>query len=118
MIKGAFYFTSKALFGLKIFEFLPLLSGFTATWLIIDQKDKVNFKIYDVTAWLTNNYSTHLPNISRSKDNQTMKPGQLIDYDMSNIFLEKPYTKCGEETRPFLKKLKLRLSLDQQSKVL
>ena len=39
---------------------------------------------------------------------------------MRNIFLEKSYTKCGGETspRPFSKKLKLMLSLDQYSKVL
>ena len=30
-----------------------------------------------------------LPNISRSKDNQTMKFGQLIDYNMKMILLEK-----------------------------
>ena len=30
-----------------------------------------------------------LPNISRSKRNQTMKFGQLVDYDIRNIFLEK-----------------------------
>ena len=29
-----------------------------------------------------------LPNISRSKDNQAMKFGQLIEYNMRNIFLE------------------------------
>ena len=34
-----------------------------------------------------------LPNISRSKDNQTMKFGQLIDYKMKMIFLEKSCTK-------------------------
>ena len=47
-----------------------------------------------------------LPNISRSKDNQTRKFGQLIEYKMRNIFLEKSYTKCGAETihRPFSKK--------------
>ena len=39
-----------------------------------------------------------LPNISRSKSNQTTKFGQLIGYNMRNIFLEKSYTKCGEET--------------------
>ena len=39
-----------------------------------------------------------LPNISRSKGNQTMKFGQLIEYNMRNIFLEKSYTKCGGET--------------------
>ena len=39
---------------------------------------------------------------------------------MRKIFLEKPYTKCGRETipRPFSKKLKLNISLDQYSKVL
>ena len=33
-------------------------------------------------------------NISRSKGNQTMKFGQLTEYDMINIFFEKLYTKC------------------------
>ena len=32
-----------------------------------------------------------LPNISRSKGNQTMKLGQLIEYKMRNIFLKKSY---------------------------
>ena len=36
-----------------------------------------------------------LPNISRSKDNQTIKFGQLIEYNMRNTFAEKSYTKCG-----------------------
>ena len=43
--------------------------------------------IYDVTTWLTNNCNTH--NISRSKGNQTMKFGQLMERDMRNIFLKK-----------------------------
>ena len=57
-----------------------------------------------------------LPNISRSKDNQTMKFGQLIKYNMRNIFLEKSYTKYSGETipRPFSKiSTKLSISLDQ-----
>ena len=41
-----------------------------------------------------------LPNILRNKDNQAMKFGQLREYNMKNIFLEKPYTKCGGETSP------------------
>ena len=55
-----------------------------------------------------------LPNISRSKDNQTMKFGQLIEFNMKNIFLEKSYTKCGGENspRPFSKKSKLSIFLD------
>ena len=49
-----------------------------------------------------------------------MKLGQLIEYNIRNIFLEKSYTKCGGQTSPrhFSGKLKLCLSLDQQSKVL
>ena len=44
-----------------------------------------------------------LSNILRSKGNQTMKFGQLIESNMRNIFLEKSYTKWGGETsiRPF-----------------
>ena len=40
------------------------------------------------------------PSISRSKDNETMKYGQSIEYNMRNIVLEQSYTKCGEETIP------------------
>ena len=60
-----------------------------------------------------------LPNISRSKDNQAMKFGQLIEYNR-NIFVEKSYTKCAGETipRPISKKSKLTISLDQLCKVL
>ena len=44
-----------------------------------------------------------------------MKFGQLIDYDMRIIFIEKGYRKWGGETnnRPFSEKLKLSISLDQ-----
>ena len=34
-----------------------------------------------------------LPNISQSRDNYTMKFGQLIEYNMRNIFLQKL---CGK----------------------
>ena len=55
-----------------------------------------------------------MSNISGSKGNHTMEFGELIEYIM------KSYTKWGGETipRPFSKKLKLIISLDQQSKVL
>ena len=43
--------------------------------------------------------ATHLfPNISRGKDNQTIKFGQLIKYNMGNTFLEESYTKSGGKT--------------------
>ena len=92
MMKNAFYFTSKALFFVKTFKFLPCLFGYVAKWL--DAKDQVNFKFYDVTAWLTNNCNTHIAQY------QTVKFGQLIECNMRNIFLEKSYTKCGWVTSP------------------
>ena len=55
-----------------------------------------------------------LPNISRSKGNQTMKFGQLIEYDMRNIFLEKSFSRYGGETIPRrFSKSKLNIFLDQ-----
>ena len=60
--------------------------------------------------------ATHiLLNISRSKGNQAMKFGQLIECNTTNIFVEKSYTKCAEETipRPLSKISKLNISLDQ-----
>ena len=60
-----------------------------------------------------------LPNISRSKDNQTTKFVELIEYNKINVFLEKSYTKFGGEAspRPFCKKSKLSICPDQQSKI-
>ena len=57
-----------------------------------------------------------LPSILKNKDNPAIKFGQLREYNIKNIFLGKPYTKCGGETspRPFSEKLTLSISLDQQ----
>ena len=41
-----------------------------------------------------------LPDISRNQGNQTMQFGQLIEYNMRNIFIEKSFTKYGGETIP------------------
>ena len=51
-----------------------------------------------------------LHNISRSKGNQAMKVGQLIEYNMRNVFVEKSYTKCAGESipRPLSKKMKIK----------
>ena len=56
-----------------------------------------------------------LPNICRSKGNQTIKLGQLIEYNMRHNLAESSYTKCDGETIPklFYKKWKLSISLDQ-----
>ena len=55
------------------------------------------------------------PNISKSKGIQTVKFGHLIEYNMRITFLVKSYIKCGGETsaRPFCKKSKVSISLDQ-----
>ena len=36
-----------------------------------------------------------LPNISRSKENQTIKFGHLIEYNMRKTFVENSYPKCA-----------------------
>ena len=71
----------------------------------------INFKIYDVQPDQQTIAIHILTNIPISKDNQTMKIGQLLEYNLRNLFLEKSYTKCGGETipRPFSKKIKIKL---------
>ena len=61
-----------------------------------------------------------LLNISRSKGNQKINFSQLIEHNMTNIFLGKSYIKCDEESipRPFSKNSKLSISLDLYPKVL
>ena len=71
-----------------------------------DKKANVNFKIYDVTNWITNNYNSH---IARGKDNQIMKFDQLKEYVAS--------FKKKKRFRSFFKTSKFRISLDQQSEV-
>ena len=55
-----------------------------------------------------------LYNISKSKDNQAMKSGQLLEYNMRKIFHEKSYTKCSGKSIPrsFSKKSKLNTFVD------
>ena len=78
-MEKTFYFTLKALFVLKIFKFLSWLFGHVKKSLIRG----INFKIYDVTNWKT---IYILTKISKSKGNQTMRFGQLVEYKMRNIF--------------------------------
>ena len=46
--------------------------------------------------------------MSRSKDNQTMKFGKLIEYEMRRASIEKLYTKCRG---PFYVKMKLSVAI-------
>ena len=51
----------------------------------------------------------------RSKGNQTMKFGQLIECNIRNILFGKSFTKCSGETsfQHFSEKLKMSISLNQ-----
>ena len=64
---------------------------------------------------MTSQLNNCKPNNSRSKDNQSIKFGQLMKYNIRKNALENLYAKCGEQTipRPFSKKSKLSISLDQ-----
>ena len=53
-----FYLILKAPFVLKIFRFLSWLFGHLEKAALLESK--VNFKICDVTIWLTNNFNTHI----------------------------------------------------------
>ena len=57
MEENAFYFILKALFILKINVCLDFLVKQKKR---VDQKYRVYFKIYDVTAWLTNNCNSYI----------------------------------------------------------
>ena len=58
MVNNAFYFILKAFFFLRMFKILSGLFGRVEKRL--DQKDTVNFKIYDFTTWLTNSYNIYI----------------------------------------------------------
>ena len=83
------------------------LDFFSCTEHGLIKKDRVNFKIQDVTG--EQNISIHmLLNTSQSKGNQIMKFGKLKEYNTRNAFLQKSFRKWGSETSPrplsFLKK--------------
>ena len=99
-MKNAFYLILKALFFLEIFTFLSWRCGNVEKRL--DKKVMVNLKIYGNTDWanLWQQMITIqiLPNIARSKSNQSVSDiGQLIKYN-ENIFLQKSCRKWGRET--------------------
>ena len=58
MMKNAFCFMLKALFVLDIFKFSSWFFGYLEKRL--DKKAEVNFEIYDVADWITNNYDAYI----------------------------------------------------------
>ena len=63
---------------------------FGHAWKQLDEKAKVNLKVYDVANWET--ITIYIVK-TRSKGDQTMKFGQLVEYSVRNIFLQKPFGK-------------------------
>ena len=106
MIKKSFYFALKSLFILKVFKVLSWLFGHVEKRL--DYKDNVDFEIYDVKTWEVNIAMQILLNISRIKDNQRLKFGQLIQYNMRYTITRKIWWR----NYSFSKKSKLGISLD------
>ena len=86
--ENAFYFTLKALSVLKKFKFLSW--HFCLCGKQLDRETKVNFKISDATNHEQIIAIYILPMIF-SKDNQTIKFGQLIEYNMKNICHQKSW---------------------------
>ena len=86
MMENAFYFILKALFALEIFKFLSRLFGHAEKndWI---RKISLTSKFMTSQPGLQTIAIHVLPNMSQSKDNQTMKFGQLIEYNKRNIFL-------------------------------
>ena len=87
-LNGQFYFILKSLFVLKICKCLsPYFFGNVGKCL--DKKARVSLKIYEVQIGKQTITMHVLRNISRSKDNKTMKFGQLIEHNLRNTFLQK-----------------------------
>ena len=60
------------------------------------KKGKLNFKIYDVINWETNDYNTYIVQYrkkERQSDNEIWSVSRL---EHEEYFFEKSYTKCGK----------------------
>ena len=87
LMKNAFYFIFKVFsFVLKISKYLKRLFGHVEKTACV-RKTRLTSKFMWSQPGLQTITIHLLPNISQSKGNQTMKFGQLIDYNTRNIFL-------------------------------
>ena len=84
-----FLFQLKSSFRFQ--DILIFVFNFSSCKKRLDQKHMANFKVCDITTWLTKNYNTHT-----SKGDEKMKLAQLIEYNMRTIFF-KNYTQNVEE---------------------
>ena len=98
-MKNALYFTLKTLFVLKIFKFLSWVFGHVGKTASLGMIRLTSKFMTSQSGYQT--IAIHIfPNISQNKSNQTMKLGQLIEYNTRNIFLQKLCRELGRETSP------------------
>ena len=99
MMKNAFYFMLKAFFALKIFTFFGLIFWSCRNGLM--KKLRLISKFMTSQAGQKTITIHILPNLPRSKSNhQAMKFGQLVEYNIRYIFLQKSCKKWCRETNP------------------
>ena len=105
MIKNSLYFTLKALFYLKIFKVLSW--HFSHVEKRLDYKNKVNFKIYDVITWQTDNCNTR---INKYLEEQGQSGNEICSINTIYITWEAFFWKNHKQTAveklvldPFLK---------------
>ena len=97
LIKNDFYFVLKTLFVLKIFTFLSWLFGHVGKRLI--KEAKINFRMYDTWYAGQQIITIHIfPTTSRSKGKKVIRFGQLIEYNVRDIVLQRSCKKLGRET--------------------
>ena len=96
-MKNAFYFILLFLF----LKYLHSCPDFLFMW-----NNRLIRKLWFISKLMTSQPGQQIIalhiflNISRSKQNQTMNLGQLIEDNMQNILLEKSYTKCAGKLVP------------------
>ena len=103
-----FYFMLKALYVLEIFTFLSWFLGYIEKRL--DKKTMVNYKIYNVRGWTTNN-NTHIVQYLkkwRQPDNKVWSINRI--WHEKYFFCEKLYTYGEASPRRFYKKIKIEMS--------
>ena len=121
MIKTCFYFISKTLYALKIFQFLSWLfrhvekrlNPLSASVALIQKP--VNWfalQINLVLDGLIRKIRLIFREVQATWDNEKWSVNKI--YNMRNIFLQKSFTKCDGEIvlRSFSKNSKLNVSLD------
>ena len=97
VIKNAFYFILKSLSILKIFKFLSWHFGHVWKTTLLNRLSLTS-KFMTLQPCFQTIPGLILPNISQSRGSQTMKFGQLTEYNKTNIFLQVLCRKWGKET--------------------